>query len=300
MSAANSAFERPIVIKIGGAIIDQTAALSRLCETIATLHCSLAQHGSRRGVVVVHGGGLAIDAHLRQLGYEPHRVDGIRVTPPDQIDAVVEILAGRMNRSLVGKIDASLKRTGNTQRAVGLSIGDGGLTTARPVVCADINFGCVGEVTGGDPELVNTLLESCFLPVISPIASNDLGGVCGALNVNADDAASAVAGIIGAQSLVLLSDVPGVLDADGQLIPELDALSIERLITAGVISGGMIPKVRAALDTATKTGVATRIASWKDPAALLALATGDDCGTLVAPSATHIENASFLSAEARS
>ena len=222
------------------------------------------------------------------------------MTPPDQIDAVVEILAGRMNRSLVGKIDASLKRTGNTQRAVGLSIGDGGLTTARPVVCADINFGCVGEVTGGDPELVNTLLESCFLPVISPIASNDLGGVCGALNVNADDAASAVAGIIGAQSLVLLSDVPGVLDADGQLIPELDALSIERLITAGVISGGMIPKVRAALDTATKTGVATRIASWKDPAALLALATGDDCGTLVAPSATHIENASFLSAEARS
>lgn len=300
MNAANSGMDRPIVIKIGGAIIDQTAALSRLCEMVAKLHCSLAQRGSRRGVVVVHGGGLAIDAHLRQLGYEPHRVDGIRVTPPDQIDAVVEVLAGRMNRSLVGKIDASLKRAGKAHRAVGLSIGDGGLTTARPVACGDINFGCVGEVTGGDPALVNTLLDSCFLPVISPIASNDVGGVCGALNVNADDAAAAVAGIIDAQSLVLLSDVPGVLDADGQRIAELDGASIEGLITGGVITGGMIPKVRAALDTATKTGVATRIASWKDPASLLALASGGDCGTLVLPAPSIAHAHSTLGAEDRS
>jgi len=271
-----------IVIKVGGAIIDQTAALSRLCTVLAELHTRLSvNQGS--GVVIVHGGGLAIDAHLRTLGYEPHRIDGIRVTPPDQIDAVVEILAGRMNRSLVGKVNAALKSSSGASIAVGLCIGDGGLTTARPVACGDINYGCVGEITGGDPTLVRTLLGAGFLPVISPIASNDAGGVCGALNVNADDAAAAVAEIIKAESLVMLSDVPGVLDADSTLIDTLDASRIDQLISDGTISGGMIPKVRAALQTATRTGVATRIASWKHPETLLGLATGEGCGTLVLP-----------------
>lgn len=277
---------RPLVVKVGGAIIDQTAALSRLCATLAELHRSLASEHPCAGVVIVHGGGLAIDGHLRQLGYEPHRVNGIRVTPPDQIDAVVEVLAGRMNRSLVGKVNASFESLGDSPRAIGLSIGDGGLTTAQPVACGDINFGCVGEITGGDPTLVNTVLSSGYLPIISPIASNSAGGVCGALNVNADDAAAAVAGILNARALVLLSDVPGVLDADGSLIETLDAQRIEELTTNGVIHGGMIPKVRAALDTAQKTGVATRIASWKDPSALLALAEGGSCGTLILPASS--------------
>ncbi|MFU8828917.1 MAG: acetylglutamate kinase [Phycisphaerales bacterium] len=277
---------KPLVVKIGGAIIDKTAALAKLCSVLAELHTALSQPGTTRGVVIVHGGGLAIDAHLRTLGYEARRVDGIRVTPPDQIDAVVEILAGRMNRSLVGKVNAALEAALGGSRAVGLCIGDGGLTTARPVACNDINFGCVGEITGGDPELVYSLLRARFLPVISPIACNDEGGVCGALNVNADDAASAVAEIIGAQALVMLSDVPGVLDADGELLAELDHIRIEQLITSGVISGGMIPKVRAALDNATRTGVATRIASWKSPESLLALASGASCGTLVLPAPT--------------
>lgn len=274
---------RPLVIKVGGAIIDQTAALSRLCATLAQLHQSIAGQHARSGVVIVHGGGLAIDGHLRQLGYEPHRVNGIRVTPPDQIDAVVEVLAGRMNRSLVGKVNAAFESLGDSPRAIGLSIGDGGLTIARPVACGDINFGCVGEIIGGDPTLVDTVLAGGYLPVISPIACNSAGGVCGALNVNADDAAAAVAGILKARALVLLSDVPGVLDANGELIESLDAQRIEQLISVGVVHGGMIPKVRAALETAQQTGVATRIASWKDPSALLALADGGSCGTLVFP-----------------
>lgn len=286
MNSTETLNNNPLVVKIGGAVIDETAALSKLCSILAQLHTSLAQAGTTRGVVIVHGGGLAIDAHLRTLGYEPHRVDGIRVTPPDQIDAVVEILAGRMNRSMVGKVNAALEHAASDSRAVGLCIGDGGLTTARPVVCGDINYGCVGEITGGDPEVVHALLRSRFLPVISPIACNDAGGVCGALNVNADDAAAAVAGIIGAQSLVLLSDVAGVLDASGSLIAEIDRRQIEELIASGVIAGGMIPKVRAALETATRTGVATRIASWKNPAALLGLVSGENCGTLVLPDAT--------------
>jgi acetylglutamate kinase len=283
VNESKSTTGKPIVVKIGGAIIDQTAALSKLCAVLAELHTALTAIRTGAGVVIVHGGGLAIDAHLRTLGYEPHRVDGIRVTPPDQIDAVVEILAGRMNRSMVGKVNAALESVAGTSRAVGLCIGDGGLTTARPVACGDINYGCVGEITGGDPSLVHTLLRAGFLPVISPIASNDVGGVCGALNVNADDAAAAVAGIIEAESLVLLSDVPGVLDSDGEPIETLDAGRIEQLIATRVISGGMIPKVRAALDTANRNGVATRIASWKQPAALLGLASGEVCGTLVLP-----------------
>lgn len=284
MNQSTTPAAKPIVVKIGGAIIDQTAALSKLCAVLAELHTALTAGKTGAGVVIVHGGGLAIDAHLRTLGYEPHRVDGIRVTPPDQIDAVVEILAGRMNRSLVGKVNAALETVAGTSRAVGLCIGDGGLTTARPVACGDINYGCVGEITGGDPTLVRTLVGAGYLPVISPIACNDAGGVCGALNVNADDAAAAVAGIIEAESLVLLSDVPGVLDAQGQLIETLDSERIAELIAGGVITGGMIPKVRAALDTATRTGVATRIASWKNPASLLGLVTGEGCGTLVLPS----------------
>lgn len=288
MSSSNH-LKTPIVVKIGGAVIDQSAGLSRLCAVLADLHTSLISPGTLCGVVIVHGGGLAVDAHLRVLGYESRRIDGIRVTPPDQIDAVVEILAGRMNRSLVGKVNSALDASGSASRAVGLCIGDGGLTTARPVACGDVNYGCVGEITGGDPELVHTLLRSGFLPVISPIACNDAGGVCGALNVNADDAAAAVAGIISAGSLIMLSDVPGVLDGDGALIETLDRSQIDQLIASGVIRGGMVPKVRAALETATQTGVATRIASWKQPEALLGLMTGVGCGTLVLPTNTRTE-----------
>jgi acetylglutamate kinase len=154
------------------------------------------------------------------------------------------------------------------------------------VACGDINFAWVGEITGGDPALVHALLTSGFLPIISPIACNAEGGVCGALNVNADDAAAAVSGIIGAKALVLLSDVPGVLDADGNLIRTLHRSSIDELISNGVIHGGMIPKVRAALETSEMSGVATRIASWKNPSDLLELARGGECGTLVVPE-TH-------------
>ncbi|MBM4115478.1 MAG: acetylglutamate kinase, partial [Phycisphaerae bacterium] len=102
------------------------------------------------------------------------------------------------------------------------------------------------------------------------------------LNVNADDAAAAVASILGAQGLVFLTDVPGVLDADRSLIPSLDAASIDRLITDGTITGGMIPKVRGALDTAASTGVAVTIAGWADPAALSNLLTGGVAGTRIA------------------
>jgi acetylglutamate kinase len=278
-------FDRPIVVKLGGAVIDRFEPLSRLCAVLAQLHRSLSEVGTARGVVIVHGGGLAIDGHLRRLGYEAHRVDGIRVTPPSQIDAVVEVLAGRMNRSLVGTVNAALAGDGAAPCAVGLSIGDGGLTTARRLARGETDFGCVGEVTGGDPRVVETLLAGGFLPIISPIACDDAGGG-GPLNVNADDAAAAVAGVLGARSLVLLSDVPGVLDADGALIDRLDQGRIDELIEAGTIHSGMIPKVRAALDTAERTGVATRIASWNNPEQLLALADGGSCGTLVVPSAS--------------
>jgi acetylglutamate kinase len=121
------------------------------------------------------------------------------------------------------------------------------------------------------------------LPVVSSIGTSASGEL---LNVNADDAAAAVASIVRAQGLVFLTDVPGVLDANRSLVPSLDAASIDHLITDGTISGGMIPKVRGALETAAATGVAVTIAGWADPTALSNLLTGGVAGTRIAAPST--------------
>jgi acetylglutamate kinase len=127
------------------------------------------------------------------------------------------------------------------------------------------------------------LLSGGFLPVLSSIAVCEAGGF---LNVNADDAAAQLAGILHAQGLLLLTDVPGVKDANGQVIAELTATAAETLIADGTVTGGMIAKVRGALDAAQRAGVPVVIASWCDPAALEALATGAAIGTRVLPSAS--------------
>jgi acetylglutamate kinase len=257
----------PFVIKLGGALMDEPAALTAICRQVAGMHA--AQPGC---VVIVHGGGKAVDRQLAALGMTTERREGIRITPPEQVLQISGVLSGQVNAQLV----ASMIAAGSC--ACGLRLADAGLATCARATHLGFDPGCVGSVTGGDPRGLRALLAAGVLPVISSIGTSAAGEL---LNVNADDAAAAVASILGARGLVFLTDVPGVLDAGRSIIPSLDAAAIDRLVHDGTIGGGMIPKVRGALDTAATTGVAVTIAGWTDPANLSNLLTGGVAGTRI-------------------
>jgi len=261
----------PFVIKLGGALMDSPSALAAVAQQIALMHA--AQPGC---VVVVHGGGKAVDRQLAALGMTTERRDGIRITPPDQVLQISGVLSGQVNAQLVACMIAA------GACACGLRLSDTGLANCERATHFGFDPGCVGSIHGGDPRGLAALLAAGVLPVISSIGTSSSGEL---LNVNADDAAAAVATILRARGLVFLTDVPGVLDAQRSIIPNLDAAAIERLILDGTVTGGMIPKVRGALDTAASTGVAVTIAGWNDPSALSNLLTGGVAGTrITAPS----------------
>lgn len=264
----------PIVVKIGGALLEEPAladgAPHPSIAALAALHASERARGG--GLVVVHGGGLAVDRHLARLGLETQRIDGIRVTPPEVVEEIVGVLAGRMNTRLVGILAAC------GALPVGLSLGDGGLCRCAKARRYAFDPGAVGEIVDGDPTIARTLLRGGFLPVVSSIGFSERGEP---LNVNADDAAAAIARIVGAEELLLLTDVPGVLDRDGSVIPELDRSAIDRLVAEGVVTGGMIAKVRGALDAAEAAGLPVAIASWKDASRIAAWRTARGAATRV-------------------
>ncbi|MBL0927931.1 MAG: acetylglutamate kinase [Phycisphaerales bacterium] len=261
---------RPLIVKIGGAAVDAPEQTGALWAALAALH--RAEPG---GVIVVHGGGNQVDAHLSRLGLSSQRVAGLRVTPDDQIGEVVAVLRGRVNTAVVGALAA------HGARAVGLGLGDGGLARCARHTPDGIDLGRVGAVEGGDAAVLHALLAGGFMPVICSIGLDAAGAP---LNVNADDAAAAIAPIAAARALLLLTDVEGLLDADRRLVRQTTAEGVERLIATGVIVGGMIPKTRAALRAVGLAGVPTVIASWKTPEALAALARGEVAGTRILPS----------------
>ena len=257
------------VVKLGGALLDDSAALAATIDSICALHTT--RPGS---VIVVHGGGSSVDRHLARLGMPTEKRDGIRLTPPDQMIEISAVLSGRVNATIV----AELLARGSS--AVGLSLADGFLTSSMTTTRYPFNPGRVGEVVGGDAKLVHTLLHAGFLPIISSV-SVDAGGDL--LNVNADDAAAAIARIVGATRLIFLTDVSGVLDQDGALISQITAQEVATLIEQGVIYGGMIPKINNALATATETGVCVVIAGWRDKNILARLADGESVGSTILP-----------------
>ena len=206
-----------VVIKYGGHAMDKP----ELSEAFATDLAHLAGQGMR--LVVVHGGGPQISALLARLRVESRFVDGLRVTDEATMQAVEMVLCGQVNKAVV----SGFARHG--VRAAGISGRDGNLLRARRK----------------NPALPRCLLDTDFLPVVAPVASGPDGE---ALNINADTAAGALAGALAAEYFVLISDVPGVLNADGRLIPGLNRAEIARLKEDGVISGGMIPKVEACLN----------------------------------------------------
>ena len=235
--------DRTFVVKYGGhAMIDH-----ELKESFARDVCLLRYVGIR--VVVVHGGGPQINSTLKRLGIESKFSGGLRVTDDATMDVVEMVLGGAINQDIVGNI---CKFGG---RALGLSGKDDQFmraeranpiqTQADDGTMVDVDLGRVGEISRVSIGLLEKLVSEGFIPVISPIAVGPDGE---ALNVNADTAAGAVAGALRAAKFVLMTDVEGVLDSKKQLIPSLRAGDIERLIADGTILGGMIPKVRCALE----------------------------------------------------
>ena len=215
------------VVKLGGRVQQSAAVHEGIARTWQSEPGSLC---------VVHGGGDEVSALQRAFGLEPKFVGGRRVTSPDELDLVRMALSGSANKRLV----ASLQSVGAP--AVGLSGEDGRLLVARQAA-----GGALGRV--GEPVMVNAavlvaLFDGGFLPVISPLAWAEDGS--GALNVNGDDAAAATAAELGADELLLLADVEGVM-ADGRVLPALDADGAATLIAAGTAAGGMAAKLEAAL-----------------------------------------------------
>jgi acetylglutamate kinase len=221
-------------------------------------------------MVVVHGGGRQMTRYLAERGIESQFVDGLRVTTPEVLDAVVKVVAGSLNRQLV----ATLNRAG--ARAVGISGIDGGLAEAEQM---DPALGSVGRVARADPALLEALLAAGFLPVVACLAG-DLEGRL--YNVNADQMAVACAVAFGADQLIFLTDVAGVLDAGKSLVPRLTMARGESLIAEGVATGGMLAKLNAA-HSALRQGVReARICAGAADGVLERILAGEDAGTRLA------------------
>jgi acetylglutamate kinase len=244
---------RIIVAKVGGNEIDDARWLERLARAVARRSAPL---------VLVHGGGREVTELQRTLGAEPEWRDGLRVTTPEALRAVSMVLSGLVNKRLAALL------LGAGVEAVGISGEDGALLRAEPARGGQL--GLTGEIREVKPQLLLSLLESGYVPVVSPVSRGPQGG---ALNVNADDAAAAVAVGVAAERFLMVSNIPGVLEGEA-VIPQIGADEVEELITNGVASGGMAPKLRAAA-RAAKAGVGeVRIGG-------LELLSGESAGTRI-------------------
>lgn len=253
----------PLIIKLGGVLLDSEEALERLFSALDSYR---AQH--QRPLLIVHGGGCLVDELMKKLALPVTKVNGLRVTPADQIDIITGALAGTANKTLL----AWAKK--HAIPSVGLCLGDGDSVT---VTTLDEKLGHVGKAQPGSPVLLNALLGSGFLPIVSSIGITADGRL---MNVNADQAATALAATLGAD-LILLSDVSGILDGKGQRISEMTARKAEQLIAQGIITDGMIVKVNAALDAARTLGRPVDIASWRHAEQLPSLFNGVSIGTRI-------------------
>lgn len=235
-------FGKTVVIKYGGhAMVDEHLQESFALNVILLKYIGI-------NPVIVHGGGPQIGHMLKLLNIESQFRQGLRITDDATMDVVEMVLVGKVNKNIVNLINL------NGGTAVGLSGKDGRLITARKlemVLERDdappeiIDLGKVGEVTGINTELITTLLDKGFIPVIAPVGVDEHGAT---YNINADTVAGAMAAALGAKRLVLLTDVSGVLDKDKTLISSLDIREASQAMADGVLKGGMIPKVTCCME----------------------------------------------------
>jgi acetylglutamate kinase len=236
---------KSVIVKIGGKAAENTERLRELCAEMAGL-------SARFRFIIVHGGGAEVTVLSRKLGMEAVFNNGVRQTSAAEMDVVDMVLCGKVNKHLV-----RLCRSCGLD-AVGLSGSDGALFIGRPMNGAP-SESRTGEVAAVQPRLLELLLREGFLPVISPTSMDERGR---GLNINADEAAFALACALSADSLVFLSDIPGIL-RDGKVIDRLAGSQTRECIDSGVISGGMIPKATASVQ-AIGSGVANVIIGQYD------------------------------------
>lgn len=268
-----------VVVKYGGHAMGNAALSRAFARDITLLHQS--------GVlpVVVHGGGPQIGRMLNKLGIESKFEGGLRVTDKATVEVVEMVLAGSINKDIVSAINSE------GGRAVGLCGKDGNLVLAKKLMRTMkdpdsnieriIDLGFVGEPVKVDSTVIDMLTQSKLIPVIAPVAPGENGET---YNINADTVAGAIAGALSARRLLFLTDVPGVLDKQGNLIKQLTVSEALALIADGTVSGGMIPKVETCID-ALKQGVSgVVILNGKaEHAVLLELFTEHGAGTLIVP-----------------
>jgi len=266
-----------IVVKYGGHAMGQDNLASEFGHDIALLK----QVGINP--VVVHGGGPQINAMLARLAIKSTFVEGLRVTDAAMVEVVEMVLAGTVNK----QVAALINRAGAL--AVGISGKDGGLIRARKLrrtvkdpdsqIENVLDLGFVGEPAFIDTRVIHALTGAGLIPVIAPVGTGEDGET---YNINADTAAGAIAGALNAQRLLMLTDVPGVLDANKQLLPDLSLAQIRGLIAEGTISGGMIPKVETCLEAVNQGVKGATILDGRVPhALLLELFTEGGIGTMI-------------------
>ena len=260
---------KSIVVKLGGAAIDRESDLA-LAQDVLLLRSV----GVR--CVLVHGGGPQVDTMLRRVGKEPEFKDGLRVTDAETLEIVRMVLVGKINRDLVATINS---QAGDEPVAVGVSGEDAGLLTVTP---ADSIFGFVGNVTEVRAELIHRLLDDGLIPVVSTVGANAAGQ---AYNVNADEAARAIAVAMNAEKIVYLTAVPGLLEDptdESTLVARLTAADLRERISHQSVGKGMIPKLRACADAVDQGVGFAHIIDGRVPHSLLIeLLTDHGVGTMV-------------------
>ena len=265
---------KTMVIKYGGNAMTDPALQAAFAEDVVLLKLV--------GInpVVVHGGGPQIETALKRLGKEGKFIQGMRVTDAETMEVVEWVLGGEVQQDIVGLINQA------GGKAVGLTGRDGGLIRARKLKMVDTqdptiehDVGQVGDIEQIDPSVVKALQDDQFIPVVSPIGFGEQNE---SYNINADVVAAKLATVLQAEKLLMLTNIPGVLDKAGALLPELTPRRIDELVADGTISGGMLPKIAGALDAA-KSGVnAVHIIDGRVPHALLLEVLGNEpFGTMI-------------------
>lgn len=251
-----------ILVKLGGTLLDSEASRTRLAGEIAAL-------STQHHIVVVHGGGKQMTRYLEAQGVASRFVNGLRVTTPEVLDAVLKIFAGTVNSLLV----SSLRAAG--AKPVGLTGIDAGLLDAELL---DPELGSVGRPVHSDPRLLEILLREGYVPVVACVAGDAHGSI---FNVNGDQMAAACASALGVDKLLFLTDVDGVRNGAGETLPTLSAAAARELIRGGVASGGMQAKLEAALSALGKCVPEIVIApgSYKD--IVLCLTNNEKIGTSI-------------------
>ncbi len=267
-------FDKTIVIKYGGNAMTDEHLKHCFAQDVVLLKLV------GMNPVVVHGGGPQINEMLDKLGKKGEFIQGMRVTDEETMDVVEMVLGGQVNKEIVNLINQ------HGGKAVGLTGQDGNFIHAHKLLMEDMNdptktidVGQVGEITAIDPSIINFLDTGDFIPVVAPIG---VGANNETYNINADVVAGKLAEILGAEKLILLTNTPGVLDKNGNLLTGLTPKNIDDLVLDGTLSGGMLPKISSALDAA-RSGVKTVhiIDGRVEHALLLEVLTDEGVGTLI-------------------